>query len=342
MYITVASMALFLGRSQQNSLFPWVIVGLLFSIIIGFRFEVGGDWVTYLELYHRMEDLTFLEALHYGDPGHYVLNWLMHRWDWGIYGSNVIYGIIFMLGLIKFSRGQTYPWLAMVGAVPYLITVVAMGYSRQGVAIGFFLLAIAYLQKGKFKTYMLLILIAALFHKTAILLLPLGMFLYGKGMFLRILMIIPIAYGAWDLLLSEQQDRLWKNYVEAEMHSTGAMIRVFMNLVPSLLLLMYRKEWKRVYGDYSFWFWIAVGSILSVGLVSFATTAVDRMSLYFIPIQLVVFARLPYLARSQISPAVMEMMIIIGYAVVLFVWLNIGRLAYAWLPYQNFLFLNIL
>ncbi len=335
-------MALFLGRSRQSALLPWVIIGIYFSLIIGFRYEVGGDWMNYLAHYEHMQGMTLMDALKKGDPGHKFINWLMYRWDLGVYGTNVIYGTMFAVGLVKFSRQQTYPWLTMVAAVPYLVTVVSMGYSRQGAAIGLFLMAIAYLQEGKFKTYVVVIIIAALFHKTAILLLPLGMFLYGKGMFLRISMIIPIAYGVWDLLLAEQQERLWKNYVEAEMHSTGAVIRVFMNLVPSLLLLIYRKEWQKSYNDYSFWFWIAIGSIVSVGLVDFATTAVDRIALYFIPIQLVVFARLPYLARKKISPSVMKVMIVLGYTAVLFVWLNFGRLSYAWLPYQNILWMDIL
>jgi len=210
MYLIPTSMALFLNRTRQSNLMPWIIIGLFFILLIGFRYEVGGDWGAYLIHYDYMHGLSLQDALRKGDPGHQFLNWLMYRWDLGVYGTNVIYGTVFMLGLIKFSRQQTYPWLAMVAAVPYLVTVVSMGYSRQSVAIGLFLLAVTYLQKGKFKTYVALIITAALFHKTAILLLPLGIFLYGKGLTLRVLMIIPIAYGAWDLLLADQQEHLWE------------------------------------------------------------------------------------------------------------------------------------
>ena len=280
--------------------------------------------------------------MHGGDPGDKFLNWLSIRQDWGIYGTNVIYGTIFMLGLVRFSRQQVYPWIAMTVAVPYLIIVVAMGYSRQAVAIGFFLLAVSYLNEGKFKTYIVLIVMAALFHKTAILLLPLGIFLYGKGMILRVLMIVPIAYGAWDLLLADQQNHFLKTYVDSQMASTGAQIRVAMNLIPSLLLLMYRKEWKRSFNDYTFWFWIAIGSIVAMALVGFASTAVDRMALYFIPIQLAVYGRLPYLARNQISPVMMKVIIVFGYAIVLFVWLNFGTFSGWWQPYRNILFMDIM
>jgi hypothetical protein len=138
-------------------------------------------------------------------------------------------------------------------------------------------------------------------------------------------------------LLADQQEHLWKNYVEEQMQSDGAKIRVAMNLFPSLLFFMYRKEWKRSFDDYTFWSWIALGSVVSVFLVSAASTAVDRVALYFIPIQLVVFARLPYLARKQIAPSVTKVLIVLMYALVLFVWLGYATHAQYWLPYQNLL-----
>ncbi len=338
MYLIVSVMALSTGAKQQRTLFSWILIGFFLTVIIGFRYKVGLDWSNYMVHYNAMDGLELKEALKHGDPGHSFLNWLSYKWNLGIYGINVIYGAIFTVGLIRFSKQQPYPWLTMVVAVPYLLIVVAMGYSRQGVAIGLFLLAITYLNKGRFKTYIVLILIAALFHKTAILLLPLGVFLYGKNLWLRVIMIIPIIYGAWDLLLSKDQEHLWHSYVDKQMQSAGAQIRVAMNLVPALILLKYKKQWKQYFNDYSFWFWIAIGSILSVFFVSVASTAVDRVALYFIPIQLVVFSRLPYLLKKQINPSTMKIFIIISYAIVLFVWLNFAVYSQGWQPYRNILF----
>ena len=341
MYFIASMMVLSTGQKSSNKLIPLILMGMFLIIIIGFRFEVGGDWFNYIGHYNEIIGIPFEDAMHGGDPAHKFLNWLSARWDLGVYGTNVFYGFIFIWGLIRFARKQPNAWIVLLVAVPYLIIVVVMGYSRQGVAIGLFLLAVSYLDEGKFKIYIVFVLIAALFHKTALLLLPLGIFLYGKGLALRIVMIIPIAYGAWDLLLSEQQDKLWANYVEVQMHSDGAKIRVAMNLIPSLLLLIYKKEWKKTFNDYSFWFWIALGSITSVVLVNFASTAVDRVALYFIPIQLVVFSRLPYLARKSLSPSIIKLMIVFGYALVLFVWLFFATHSAYWIPYQSVVFQGI-
>ena len=335
-------MALFAGQKRKSNLLPFLIVGFFFSILIGLRFEVGGDWGNYMRHYDSVVGISLLEASkNMKDPLHQWLNWLMARWDFGVYGVNMVYGAVFMIGLVKFSRDQVYPWIAMATAVPYMIIVVAMGYSRQGIALGIFMWAISYLRKGKLKIYIVMILIAALFHKTAIILLPLGMLLYGKGKILRLLMIIPIFIGAWDLLLADAADNLMYQYIDQNMQSAGAKIRVVMNLLPAILLLMYRKKWKREFNDYAFWYWIALGSIVSMALVGVASTAVDRISLYFIPLQLVVYARLPYLARNQIFPAMMKVMILFGYTIVLFVWLNYATNSRFWLPYQNLIFMDL-
>jgi len=341
MFLIPSSLALFLSRSRQANLIPWIIIAVCFILLIGFRFEVGGDWWAYLGHYNQTLGVSFPQVLTSKDPGHGILNWLMASWNLGVYGVNVVYGTVFTMGLIMFSRTQIYPWIAMATAVPYMVIVVAMGYSRQSMALGVFMMALVYLRRGRLKTYIALIFIGALFHKTAVVLLPLGILIYGKGLMMRLLMIIPVFYGAWDLLLADAQDNLVRQYIDRQMQSDGAMIRVIMNLLPSVLLLLYRKEWKRDFDDYSVWFWIAVGSIISMVVVNFASTAVDRMALYFIPIQLAVYSRLPYLARKKVSPATMKVMIVLGYMAVLFVWLNFATHSGYWIPYQNILLMGI-
>lgn len=337
MYLYPAMMALLLNQRKQRNIVPWLFFGFFFVLLIGFREKVGGDWGNYLHHYYAIVGRSLDEVLGKKEPGHVFLNWLSARWDLGVYGTNAIYGLIFMIGLIKLSRSLLYPWIAATVATPYLVVVVAMGYSRQAVAIGFFMLAISYLGKGKFKTYIFLVLMATLFHRTAVLLIPFGVFAYGKGKWLKISMIIPIAYGAWGLMLADTQSQLWSTYVDMQMQSSGAKIRVLMSFVAAMIFFYYRKKWKKYFNDYLFWLWISIAVVLSLVLVNFASTAVDRIALYFIPLQLVVYARLPYLA----SNSSLKTVIVFGYALVLFVWLTFGTFSMWWLPYQNILFMRL-
>ncbi|HSG55929.1 MAG TPA: EpsG family protein, partial [Paracoccaceae bacterium] len=124
----------------------WAVAWLTLTLLIGYRHEVGGDWLNYIGHFEENYYLSFWEAVGRYDPAHGAMNWLAYKMGWGVYGTNLAYGAVFSLGLIAFCRAQPRPLLALAVAMPYLVLVVAMGYSRQGVAIGmafFALLALA-------------------------------------------------------------------------------------------------------------------------------------------------------------------------------------------------------
>ena len=73
----------------------WVIVGLLGILLIGLRYEVGGDWDPYLVYLDNARGIDLnLDALlgaAYGNASGYIfLNWVAIQLGFGIYG---IYGI---------------------------------------------------------------------------------------------------------------------------------------------------------------------------------------------------------------------------------------------------------
>ncbi|MCI5149071.1 MAG: EpsG family protein [Candidatus Electrothrix sp. MAN1_4] len=333
----IPALAAVSDNNRERSWVPWLVLGLFFTLCIGFRFQVGGDWGNYLPYYDK-EIGKALTAAITDDPGYILLNRLMAQLDWKIYGVNLACGLLFTCGLIVFCRGLYRSWLGFAIAVPYLVIVVAMGYSRQGVALGLIFFGLAYLEQGKFTPYVLFIAFAALFHQTAIIMIPLGIFLYRQGWLYRIIAVLLIVAGLWDALVVDDIDNLWTAYVEQQMHSQGAVIRVAMNATAAVVLLRYWKQWKQVYPNALFWLWMAFGAIACVAVVGFATTAVDRLALYLTPLQVVVFSRLPFLARKQLHPDTLVKWILLGYGVVLFVWLHFATHAQYWLPYRNILF----
>lgn len=326
------------SHQRNQSLFIWSSFGTIFTVIIGFRHVVGGDWGGYLRHFQNIQFYSISETFKRSDPGYYIINWFVSDWGYDIYQVNLVCGALFMIGLIIFAKQQPNPWLAIAVSVPYIIIVVAMGYTRQGVALGFVFSSLVALDKKHFKQFIILIAFATTFHKSAVLMIGLGVFLQGKGKSVRLLAVGFVGFGIWNAFLSNYQQGLWKNYVEAEMQSQGALIRVVMNLLPSLIFLLYRKSWKKVYTDYTFWLMIAVGSVASMFLVGLASTAVDRVALYFTPIQVVVYSRLPYLLQDTIPKQATTLMILLFYLVVLYVWLNYATHSIYWIPYNNILF----
>jgi EpsG family len=318
----------------------WIFFGVLFTLMIGFRYQVGGDWEPYLGLYDSTVGVPLAEAIGISSIGYDALNWLAGLAGGGIYLVNLVCGAIVMAGIISFSQRQPQPWLALLVAVPYMIMVVAMGYTRQSVAMGFELLALVALMDGRPRQFVLLVICGALFHKSAVVLLPLFVLASSRNRVWTQVWLVLTVVGLGLAILGEYYEALWQNYVEAQMVSEGGPIRVAMNALPAVLLLMFRKKLVPDKNERRLWVWMAVCSVACVPLVGLASTAVDRVALYFMPIQLYVFSRVHRLFRDSLFKTAAVAAVVLGYGLVQWVWLNYASHAFAWLPYQMFPFID--
>lgn len=313
---------------------PWAFVFVVFALMMGLRHEVGGDWFNYLPHFRDTASRSFTEVLSRSDPGYYGLNWLVAKAGGSIYHVNLVCAAVMMWGTVVFCRAQPNPWLALLAAVPYMLVVVGMGYTRQAVALGFALLALTALGNGRVRTFVIWIAIGATFHKSAVLLLPIAALAASRNRLLTAAIVGATTLLLYYLLLADASEALWQNYVEAEYQSSGGMIRVLMNVVPAVLLILFRRRLVPDPQERKLWLWIAVFALVCLPLVGLASTAVDRVALYLIPIQLFVFSRIPRLANTTQTRTPLVLGAVVYYAAVLFVWLNFATHAFAWLPYR--------
>lgn len=316
----------------------WFAVWFALVLMIGFRYEVGGDWNQYLSLVERVVDDGIEESLTLSDPAFSILNWIAAHSGMGVYFVDTVFAALFSWGLVVFCRNQPRPWLALVVAVPYLVTVVAMGYSRQGVAIGLVMLGIVALTNGNILKYLFLIVLAATFHKSAVIFLPLAVLARTRRWFLVVVSVGLIFTLSYVLFLRETLDALVLVYIDAKYDSSGAAIRVAMNAVPALIFLLYRRRFKLPPSQRILWTWMAWGALAFVVLlvVSPSSTAVDRLALYWIPLQLFVWSRVPdAMGRSGIVNTKAWVFLVVGYSALAYlVWLFFATHAHFWLPYR--------
>lgn len=325
-----------LSQSRQWPQLWWLIF-IFFVLMIGLRHEVGGDWLAYLEHLDMAAAETLAEAITQGDPAYSLINWLAAQSGMGAYLVNSVCAAFFTWGLLVFCRAQPRPWLALVVAVPYLITVVAMGYTRQGVAIGFAMLGLVALGQGRVLWFVLWIAIAATFHKSAVILVPLAALAGTRHRVFTLLWVGLAGFLLFVLMLQESIDILASGYLEAEYQSSGAAIRIAMNALPAALFLLLRNQFQLLPQQRTFWTWMAFSAIGFIVLIriSPSSTAVDRVALYWIPLQLFVWSRLPNALGRPTGSNFVWVFIVVAYsAAVLFVWLVFADTAFAWLPYQ--------
>ena len=314
-----------------------VLMGIFIGMMVGLRNEVGGDWFNYVSIFHDIRIEPFWDALTMPDPGYALLNWIVSRIGVEIWLVNLACAAIFAWGLTKFVKQQPNPWLALVVAVPYLIIVVAMGYTRQAAAIGFILLGLSTAKGRRITRFWVYTLFAAVFHKTAIIILPLVAISQTHNRLIMAALGVLMAAMLYYLFLSSAIDLLLVNYVEQEYESEGAGIRVAMNIIPAALFLIFRKRFgldedeSKLWRNFSYAAFVALIMLYTLG----SSTVVDRLALYLIPLQLVVFSRLPVVFGTQGKENGQLTLLIIFYsALVQFVWLTSATNAEYWLPYR--------
>jgi EpsG family len=316
----------------------WYFIALLMVFQIGWRYEVGGDWLIYLDQVESATNESFARTLTSNDPAYGILIWLgAHIWG-GIYLPNMVSAILFVYGLMRFCSYLPRPWLALSMAIPYLVMVVAMGYTRQSVAIGFAMLAmVALIYKSNFWRFLAWIAIAATFHKSAVILVPLGLALGTKRPWLKWIGVCLAAPLLFVLLLQESVDNLIHGYIDLEYSSSGAGIRVAMNAIPAAIFLFYKNHFIVTEKQHKFWLWLSISALGFVALleVSPSSTAVDRLALYWIPLQLFVWPQLPdILGKIGRKNSIWVTMVFSYGLLVMTGWLFFAQTAFAWIPYQ--------
>jgi hypothetical protein len=109
-----------------------------------------------------------------------------------------------------------------------------------------------------------------------------------------------------------------------------------MNLPPAIVFIFFQKRFGLSRVQSALWrnFSILAFVTLLILLSTTATTAVDRLALYIIPLQIFVFSRLPTIVGNRHGSGLQIHLIMIFYcASVQFVWLNFADNARYWVPY---------
>jgi hypothetical protein len=327
-------------RERRHSRIVWLAGGLFLTVLIGLRRGVGGDWHAYETIFGHLRNLGIGSGLQTIDPAYTVLSIFAADLGLGVWAVNLACAAIFTAGLMRFSRDQPNPMLAVLVAIPYLVIVVAMGYTRQSAALGLVLLALSYQARSAIVPMTLCLALAVAFHKSAIIVVPLVALASSRRRVLTVLLLAITAGMTYWLFVASSLDRLVMNYVGARYSSSGAGIRIAMNLVPATLFLLFRKNFTLHRDESRLWAIFSIASFVAL-LMLYATpssTAVDRLSLYLIPLQLVVLSRLPVAFAGRHAPDfALKAGVIVYSLAVQFIWLNYAENSSAWIPYHSYL-----
>lgn len=335
---------LFEGRRDKlGRISPALAVsGFALLLFIGLRYEVGADWEPYRLVFWEMRFLTLERAVVRSDPAYGLLNWIVREAEFKFWVVNLICGAVFVYGLFRFAARQTSPWLLITAAIPYIVIVVAMGYTRQATAMGFIFLALCAIQSRDFRRFVIWMFAAALFHRSAIILLPIIALSYSQNRLITISLAVAGSILGYFFIIAPELDTYIARYSGAEqgaIESEGTLVRIFMNVVPAALLLAFKRRFPVEEHYVTIWRNLSVIAFLSLAAFAYfgTNTAVDRLSIYLTPLQLFVFGNLPYIVGNRKINSRLVTVSVIAYCfAVQAVWLILATNARFWIPYDTF------
>jgi hypothetical protein len=317
--------------------------GIALVVLIGLRYRVGGDWSNYVDLFRTIapHDLSYAIETARQEPGYIFLNWLAARMGAGIWFVDLICAIPFTYGLMRLARQQPNPWLALLVATPFLITVVAMGYTRQAAALGCLMVGLATIvDRGVSWRFVGWVLAGTLFHRTALVFLPIMLIASTKNRVVSLTLVLLSLLLAYYTVLASGIDQYTRGYVREQLSAAGATVRVLMDVLPAVLVLLFGRRFFWTVEERAVWRTYAILCVLAGAALPFihSSAIIDRLAIYLIPMQIFVYARLGYAFGLVRRGWLMWTTAVVVYsAAVLFVWLNYAVNAFAWLPYRNYL-----
>lgn len=290
-----------LGARRVRARLYWPVFAFLF-VFAAFRYQVGCDWSGYFYQYEAADYVAGELIAKLNEP----IWWLIMRWvkEQGLYYPviNVIAAGIFFAGVHALARRQPDPLAFLVLLFPILIINMPMSGIRQGAAVGVICMAFAAFVDRRPWRYALLVLLAGGFHTSAFVFILLAPLTTGRYTRNRLIMAGLLAVpGLLLLAVGYNAEQAAARYIGGGVDAFGAIFRVGAIFLTGLYFFVFlRRKWERLYPqEYPLVSIGALGMGVAMLLLVLSSVIADRFAYYFIPIQAMIFARLPFFAFAR-------------------------------------------
>ena len=305
LYISIFNVLVLLSiitpHRRQLSYKVYLVCSVCLFTFAAFRWQVGCDWSGYFNQYLIQAENSWSDVLEMREPLWWGILELQHIFGLPYPWINVASSLIFFIGLHLVARRQPSAISFLALSFPILIVNMPMTAMRQGAAIGIMCYAFLNFIDRKTLAFTLLVLLAGLVHNSALVFIFLVPLCGGHFSPARILLAIILFVPGVFVLLGTSGASL---YIDQDTDSQGAIFRNLFLILTSLLFFLFcAKKWRNIYpDDYRLALVGAVGMSLVAPVLLLSTVVADRFGYYLVPIQCMIFARLPYLmlGRSKI------------------------------------------
>ena len=317
----------------------FIFLSTFLILISSFRWNVGGDWGSYLSLYNHTSysyfqfnwSLTFV-----------IINNFFALIGGGIYGVNLFIASIFYLSLYRLGKLLNFDILLILLISFSLVYFNGlMGYVRQTLCLTFLIFSIEFLFRKKNYISTLFYILAITSHISSIIFIPIYLFIHFKNLRNTLIIIFISVF-----LFFINNDRLifaFENFIIKGNISAGSVYRSFPLIVCCIYFFIYRKKFISENRNCNFLidylFFISIFLILIIFFVPSLTTIADRLSFYLIIFQIFICGKFFNTIIKPLDKNYLHSVIFvsISYFLLTFLWLIFGDYSIFWLDY-NFLY----
>lgn len=326
------------GMARVQIYYP-VLFGLfLFS---AFRYLVGCDWSGYYFQYVGAANFDWSSLTSIQEPIWWAILASINNTGLPYPVANVVSSAVFFFGIHVLAQRQPDPLGFLVLLFPILIINMPMSGIRQGAAIGLICIAFTAFSDRRPLRFALWVVLAAGFHTSALmfmLLLPVATGRYTRGrLILAAILALP---GAYFLASTEAAEVASNRYIDTGIDAAGAAFRVgILGLSALYFVLFVRRKWLLTCPrDYSLVNIGVIGMALALLLVPISTVIGDRFGYYLIPIQAMIFARIPFLPFRR-NATFHSAAPYLGLLLIFTVWSQLSNhFQQCYIPYQTWIF----
>lgn len=279
-------------------------------LFLALRYDYGNDYMSYLNIFNNIN--AGLPAWGAGDVFFKQLNLLMPNFYLLIAIVSFFYVFTIYFLISKNLRIKSY-WFAILILLinPYLF-LIHLSSIRQTIAICFVVFAIHFATKRKFLFYIIFIVIAAGFHKSAILLLPVYFFLNEskitkiKYIFIYGALGLMIATPLFEIVINKVLDYFpsYRNYVEeGDRHSLRA------TLISSFFFFLVAFNINKLQGKEIIYGKLALIATM-ISLFAFNLSMITRVGMYFDIFLIIAIPLIFFRLKLKISKQILFMMML--------------------------------
>lgn len=328
------------GKGEQARRILFFLWTLFLVVFVGAREWTGCDFSGYLIRFESYRNLFAADALEMSEPGFVLMNVFIHSLGLDYMWLNVLCATIFFYCVSSFAMRHDNAVAILALLFPIFVIQLGMSGLRQGLAIAILLLAWnAFADRKRIATAVWIV-IAAQFHSSAIIFIPMVLLVGRQVSAVRILISAAIVAPIAVFLMEDRLDVYQSRYLEGESDAAGAIFRLGIIVITALFFELYRKRFLALIPKY--YDLMRAFSLFSMGnivIFLFSTTAAHRIGYYILPVQILSLSWLPYAMFGPREGLRWEWAPYLLFGAYMAVWFSFSRHAnICYLPYDNYLF----